>query len=73
MEMVKRVKNTFQKTKRIVYSRTDFKDLYTRSTNSNRNRYIRFYIKYIFSLKVSRWMAPSSILQLQDDTARTEL
>ena len=33
--MVKKVKNAFQKTKKIVYSGTDSKDLYTKSTNSS--------------------------------------
>ena len=33
--MVKRVKNTFQKIKKIIYNRTNSKNLYTKSTNSN--------------------------------------
>ena len=33
--MAGRVKNTFKKIKRIVYSRTNFKNLYTKFTNSN--------------------------------------
>ena len=32
--MAERVKNTFQKTKRIVYSKTNFKNLHAKSTNS---------------------------------------
>ena len=71
--MVKRVKNTFQKIKKIIYSRTNSKNLYTKSTNSSQDRYIRFYIKRIFSLEVSRQIALSNILQSQNNTARTEL
>ena len=71
--MVKRVKDAFQKIKKIIYSETNFKDLYTKSTNSSQDRYIRFYIKCISSLETSRWIVLSNILQSQDDTARTEL
>ena len=33
--MAERVKDTFKGIKRIIYSGTNFKDLYTKSTNSN--------------------------------------
>ena len=62
MEMAKRVKNTFQGTKRIVYSKTDSKLLHAKSTNSGQDRCIRFCIRRMFSLEVSRWIAPSNIL-----------
>ena len=52
MKIAKRVKNAFQGTKRIVYSGTDSKNLYTKSTNSGWDRCIRLCIKYIFSLEV---------------------
>ena len=71
--MAKRVKNVFQETKKIIYSGTNSKDLHTKSTNSSQDKYIKFCIRCIFSSEASRWMAPSSILQLQDNTARTEL
>ena len=54
MEIARRVKNTFQEIKRIIYSGTDFKNLHTKSINSSQDRCIRFYIRYIFSLKVFR-------------------
>ena len=60
--MVKKVKNAFQKTKRIVYSGTNSKDLHAKSTNSGRDRYIRFCIRRIFSSEVSRWIVLSNIL-----------
>ena len=62
MEIARRAKNTFQGIKRIVYSRTNSKNLHIKSTNSGQDRYIRFCIKCIFGLKISRWMAPSYIL-----------
>ena len=73
MEIAKKVKKAFQRIKGIIYSRTNSKDIHTKSTNSGRDRYIRFYIRHMFSLKISRWIVFSSILQLQNDTARTEL
>ena len=36
MEIARRVKNTFQRTKRIIYSRTNSKDLYTKFTKKNK-------------------------------------
>ena len=56
-----RVKDAFLRIKGIIYSKTNFKDLYTKSTNS-RDRCIRFCIKYIFSLEISKWIVPSNIL-----------
>ena len=35
MEMVGRVKDTFQKTKGIIYSKTNSKNLHTKFTNSS--------------------------------------
>ena len=52
--MAERVKDTFQKIKGIIYSRTNFKDLHAKSTNSSQDRCIRFYIRHIFSLEISR-------------------
>ena len=54
MEMARRAKNAFQKIKGIIYSGTNSKDLYTKSTNSSQDRYIRFCIRRIFSLEVFR-------------------
>ena len=63
----------FKELKGIIYNKTNFKDLHAKSTNSSQDRYIRLCIKHIFSSETSRWMAPSNILQSQDDTTRTEL
>ena len=35
MEIVKKAKKAFQKTKGIIYSKTNFKDLHAKSTNSD--------------------------------------
>ena len=50
MEIVGKVKDTFLKIKGIIYSGTNFKNLYTKFTNSSWNRYIR----YIFSSEIFR-------------------
>ena len=62
--MAERVKEAFQGIKRIIYSKTNFKDLHAKFTNSSQDRCIRFYIRYIFSLKIFRWIAFNNILQL---------
>ena len=55
MEIVRKAKDTFLKNlKKFFYSGTDFKDLYTKSTNSSWDKYIRFYIKYIFNSEIFR-------------------
>ena len=52
--MAKRAIDAFYGIKGIIYSKTNFKDLYTKSTNSSWDRCIRFCIKCIFSLKISK-------------------
>ena len=44
-----------------------------KNTNKNQDGCIKFYIKSISSTAVFKWMAPSYILQLKDDTSRTKL
>jgi hypothetical protein len=62
VEIAEKIKNTFWGVKRIIYSKTNFKDLYTKSTNNSQDKCIRFYIRRIFSSEISKWMAPSNIL-----------
>ena len=52
----------FNELKELFTEKTNFKDLYTKSTNSSQDRYIRFYIKCISSLETSRWIVLSNIL-----------
>ena len=38
----------------MIYSKTNSKNLYTKSTNSSQNKCIKFCIRPIFSLEISR-------------------
>ena len=46
----------------VIYRRTNFKDLLSRSTYSSGNRYIRLYTRSILIIKAQGRIAPSSIL-----------
>ena len=52
--MKEKVKDAFYGIKGIVYSKTNSKNLHTKSTNSGWDKYIRFYIRRIFSSEISK-------------------
>ena len=68
-----RVERTIQKAEATIYRRTNLKNLLSRVTNGSRDGRIRLRTRSMLIAKARRRIAPSSVLQSENNTTKTKL